>query len=772
MDKKGIVSRFEISGMHCASCASNVEDATLKVQGVHEANVNLLTNSMRVVHDDLPELFPMIEKAVQDRGFHAKHILNLSLRQIAPNTSSTKTSKKHDMVQASTQNQKKSMIASISLSAAMMLMMILKMAMIEPFASCPLFEHEILYALTSLLLVIPIIVLNRIYFIRGFKTLFSGNATMDSLIALGCTASFLYSLIGIYAIAYSLSDASFGGADIFLKGLYFDSVAMILTLVSVGKYFESRARAKTSKAFEKLASVAPAYAYKVTSGKPDRIPVEQIGMLDMVMVKKGDSIPVDGLIVKGEGSINEAMLTGEPIPREVKVGDSVYAGTINCGSVLYIEAHKVAGETMIDQIVELLYDANTTKAPIQQLSDKIARIFVPAVLIIAVATFIAWFFFIGHNFSNALIHAVNVLVISCPCALGLATPTAIMAGTGISATQGILFKSAEALQQSSLITKIFFDKTGTITQGHPSVSRFFVKSEYDKQTILNEIFTLESLSSHPLSHALCNYMQTCDAKSLMHDSFKEISGKGIRGKVEGRDIVIGNKAFARDMVKTNADLINTWAIKAVPEATMVFIVQNGEAVGYFEILDSIKSGIGDIISRLHADSIKTCLLTGDNETCAQEVSKKVGIDTYYANILPIEKGDIISDARLRDVSAMVGDGVNDALALARADVGIAIRSGNDIALEAGDVILMNNDLGDVVNALDISKKTMRIIKQNLFWALIYNTLCIPIACGALDMVGISLNPMIAALAMSLSSLCVVSNALRLYSWRPSKNLSK
>ncbi len=768
MEEKGIVSQFEIGGMNCAACASRVEQAASTVEGVQEVNVNLLTNSMRVVHDDLSECVPLIEKAVNEAGYQARFVPAHNMHPSPRNQQTTNGSLKKDDIRADSSKQKASMIVSVCLSAVMMLLMMPKMLMIEPLVSLPLYKYDVLYALTSLLLVIPIIVLNRGYFIRGFKALMHLNATMDSLIALGCSASFIYSLIGVYVIAYSLSDPSSINAGVFLKGLYFDSVAMILTLVSVGKYFESRARVKTSKAFEKLASITPSYAYKIINGEPHRLPAEEVAVSDVVMVKKGDAFPVDGVVIKGEGSVDEATLTGEPLPRDVSVGDKVFAGTINCSSVIFVEAIKVQGDTMIDRIVDLLYDANATKAPIQRLSDKIARIFVPAVIGIAAVTFLVWFFVIGEDISQALIHAVSVLVISCPCALGLATPTAIMVGTGRAATQGILFKSAEALQECASVDIVFFDKTGTITQGHPSVRRAFIGNHYDEKTVMDWVVSLESLSSHPLSYALSEFASAKKGQITTCESFKEISGKGVWGIIEGREITIGNLPFILEQLEENGRTLDEWIKRAAPEATTVFVASNGNPAGCFEVIDPLSPAAREVIAKLHDDSIKTILLTGDNEICAREVSQKVGIDSYHAQVLPVEKGDIISKAQTRGVVAMVGDGVNDALALARAQVGIALRSGNDIALDAGDVILMNNSLYDVLNTFDISRKTLRIIKQNLFWALIYNTLCIPLAAGVLESFGLGLNPMIAAFAMSLSSLCVVSNALRLYSWKPIK----
>lgn len=802
---KPIKQSFDVTGMTCAACSARVEKTTNKVEGVHLATVNLLKNSMEVEFDqgvDVAQVTQAIESAVHKAGYGAlPRSENRGFDQAGGQASKHSGSAQSaavisgeslgaaDLSTSIAEQEKKRLQTRLVISAVFMVpLFYISMGhmMGWPLPSVLLgAENSMVYALTLFVLLIPIIAINFKFFRVGFSALFHGSPNMDSLIALGSGAATIYGLYALFQMASTLGHGDIAAAHQFAMNLYFESAAMILTLITLGKYLEARAKGKTTDSLSQLMDLSPKMALRLDDGVETLIPAKEVRVGDVLVVKAGEAIPVDGVVLEGQGSVDESVITGEPLPIGKYVGDCVTGATLNTSGWFTMRAECVGSDTVLAGIVALVDEATSSKAPIEKIADKISGIFVPAVIGIALVTFGIWML-IGADFGAALTYAISVLVISCPCALGLATPTAIMVGTGRGATNGILVKSAESLETAHAVTTVVLDKTGTITQGKPEVANVVV-TQSSHQDLLRVMGGLEARSEHPLAQAIMRYVEhqaensldlnACDVKkqdavtgSIKTQSvfipevenFKQIPGEGISGQINGAWCYAGN---ARMMKEHGISIVEDTSF-AGEGKTVLYFAQDKTLLGYVAIADMVKPTSTAAIAQLKDMGIKTVMLTGDDPQTAQAIHEQVGTDEVIAGVLPADKEQVIRDLSKEGKVAMVGDGINDAPALARADVGIAIGAGTDIALSSADIVLMHSDLLDVPAALDLSRATMRNIKQNLFWALFYNALCIPIAAGALAFVGFSLNPMIAAAAMSFSSVCVVTNALRLRRWKP------
>ena len=622
-------------------------------------------------------------------------------------------------------------------------------------------------ALTQFLLTAPIVFVNFKFFRNGFKGLVHRSPNMDTLVALGATASMLYSIAGLYRIGIALGAGDLHAAHAAAMDLYFEGAGMILTLITLGKYFEARSKGRTTDAITSLMDLAPKTATLVgDDGAETEVPVERVQVGDILVVRAGQGIPVDGVIVDGTGVVDESALTGESVPVDKAAGDEVTGATVNTSGYFKMRALRVGDDTALAHIIRLVDDATSSKAPIQRLADRISSVFVPVVIAIAVVVFVVWLVISGMDVSKAVVHGISVLVISCPCALGLATPTAIMVGTGRGAKQGILIKSAEALENAHDIATVVLDKTGTITKGVPEVTDVIPAEGMEVGDLLMLAYGMEKKSEHPLARAICAYAEEQGSDQLPVKDFKQVPGRGLSGVTEGAEALAGNALMMREASVELGALEQRADELARQGKTPLFFAWGGQLLGLIGIADNIKPTSAQAVREMRALGIRTVMLTGDNERTAAAIQEQVGVDAVVAGVLPDGK-----DAKVRELAAggkvaMVGDGVNDAPALARADVGIAIGAGTDVAIESADMVLVRNDLMDVAAGIQLSRATMRNIKQNLFWALFYNVICIPVAAGALVPLGITLTPDIAAAAMSLSSIFVVTNALRLRTWKP------
>ena len=592
---------------------------------------------------------------------------------------------------------------------------------------------------------------------------------MDTLIALGSGASTLYGIAALYRMAAALGAGDTMAAHHASMDLYFESAAMILTLITLGKFFEARAKGKTTDAITSLMDLAPKTALLIADdGTESEIPVENVQVGDVLAVKAGQAVPVDGVVVSGNGTVDESAITGESVPAEKLPGDTVTGATVNTAGYFTMKAKRVGADTALAQIIALVDEATSTKAPIQRIADKISGVFVPLVVALAVIVLVVWLI-IGGSVSEAVNHAISVLVISCPCALGLATPTAIMVGTGRGAKNGILIKSAESLETAHDVQTVIFDKTGTITTGVPEVTDVLCAEGVEREELLQLVASVEAKSEHPLAQALCRYAAEQGISAMAVQQFTQISGGGLCARLAGEDVLAGNERLMEDQGIELGALADKGGALSQAGKTSLYFAYAGSLAGVIALADAVKPESAAAIAVLKQRGVRTMMLTGDNIATANAIAQLVGVDNVVAGVLPQEKEAYVRRAGEQGKVAMVGDGVNDAPALARADVGIAIGAGTDIAIESADIVLMNSSLTDVVNAFDLSRATLRNIKQNLFWALFYNVICIPVAAGVLVPLGITLNPMIAAAAMSCSSICVVSNALRLRNWKPSKS---
>lgn len=756
--------RFDVVGMTCSACQAAVSREVSKLDGVSGADVNLLSNTMDVHYDPETVDPERIIKAVRDAGYDAA--LHGKGAQTKADPAGEAYDTGLDIFDRQAEEMKKRLQISIPI-----LIVLMYFSMGTMFgAPMPTWMSgaggSANFALLQLLLTIPIIYENRVYFTRGFMALFKGHPNMDSLIAVGAGAAFVYGIFAMARINYGLGYGNMDVVHTYMHDLYFESAATILVLITVGKYLEARSKSRTGDAIRKLMDLQPKTARVLRNGVEMEIDVDEVLTGDIVIIKPGESIPVDGIIREGSTSLDESALTGESMPVAKGVGDKVISATINKTGAIRFEATSVGENTTIAQIIALVEDANATKAPIQSLADKISGIFVPVVIIIAIGTFIVWSL-LGEPFEFALRLAITVLVISCPCALGLATPVAIMVGTGKGAENGVLIKSAEALEVLGEVKTIVFDKTGTITEGKPMVTDILSAEGVDADELMRLAGAIEKNSEQPLAEAIMARVRADNIEVYEVENFEAVPGMGISADVLTASGKVRTAAGNRRMMERIGADVGAAAETADSLAnlgkTPMYFARDEEFVGIIAVADVIKKSSASALKRLRKDGIETVMLTGDNTRTAKAVAASIGIERFYADVLPQDKDRIISGLQEAGSKvAMVGDGVNDAPALARADVGIAIGAGTDVAIESADVVLIRSDLQDVVTATRLSKATIRNIKQNLFWAFFYNAIGIPIAAGVLyPAFSITLNPMIAALAMSLSSLFVVTNALRL-----------
>jgi len=749
--------KFTVTGMTCSACSSKVEREVGKMNGINKVTVNLLTNSMQVDFDNAVTSSSEIIKTVIKAGYDA----SVAGAKSENSAGSYTPPKRLGENKAELDAFKKRIIISFGF-----LIPLMYVSMGSMFgAPLPFFltgtENAIAFAFTQFLLCIPVLMVNHRYFSKGFSALLHRSPNMDSLIAVGSAAGLVYGIFAIYRMSYAMGTGDMATVHKHHMDLYFESSAMILALINLGKFLEAKSKGKTSEALNKLIDLAPKTAFVERNGDIVEIPAEQVVAGDICIVKPGSSIPADGVVVEGETHIDEAAITGESIPVFKENGSSVIAATINKEGFIKVKATKVGSDTTFSQIIVLVENASSTKAPIAKLADKIAGVFVPIVMTIALITAIVWLA-LGYSFEFALSNAISVLVISCPCALGLATPVAIMVGTGKGAENGILIKSGEALEVAHKVKTVVLDKTGTITEGRPKVTDIYPIST-DKDTLLQLAASIEAKSEHPLAVAICEEAADKKIKPTETSSFEAVSGKGVAAQIENDRYLAGNIRF---MSENNVDIsaVSDVADRFAGDGkTPLIFAENGTVIGVIAVADTVKTNSKEAIKDLTDMGIDVIMLTGDNKKTAHGIGKDLAVSRIIAEVLPQDKEKVVSDLQ-KDGStvAMVGDGINDAPALVRADVGIAIGNGTDVAIESADIILMHNDLYSVVTAIKLSKAVIKNIKENLFWAFFYNCLGIPLAAGVFyTSFGWSLNPMFGAAAMSFSSLFVVTNALRL-----------
>ena len=758
---------FDITGMTCAACSARVQKAAAGVAGVDEANVNLLKNSMELVYDGTPETASAVVAAIERAGYGA-------VSRSAAATSSASPSQApapNAIAEKAIEERRRQLIISAIFSVPLFYVAMGPMFGWPQPAALTGHEGMMAAALTQLLLCVPILFTNRHYFVNGFKSLFHGAPNMDSLIALGSAASAAWSIVGLYRMAIALGHGDVETAHAAFHNLYFDSAGMILTLITLGKFFEARAKGRTTGAITALMDLAPKTATVIRDGEEQVIPTEQVRVGDRVVVRAGESVPVDGVVVEGSASIDESAITGEPIPVEKAVGSEVTGATVSTRGWFVMEATAVGENTTLAGIIRLVDEATGSKAPIERQADRIAGVFVPVVIGIAAVTFVVWML-VSRDFATALTHAVSVLVISCPCSLGLATPTAIMVGTGRGAANGILIKSAEALETAGTARAVVLDKTGTVTTGSPAVTDAIVADGATREELLRAAAALERKSEHPLAEAICRHVDAeapgvdADARG---EGFGQLEGMGLVAIVDDAETLAGN---ARLMAEGGVD-VSAYAARVEALAddakTPLYFAADGRLLGILAVADPVKPTSAAAIARLREMGLTTVMLTGDQQRTAAAVGRVVGVDEVVAGVFPSQKEEKVRELQgTGSRVVMVGDGINDAPALARADVGMAIGAGTDIAMESADIVLMRSDPADVAAAIELSRATMRNIRQNLFWALFYNAICIPVAAGVLSPLGITLNPMIGAAAMGFSSVFVVTNALRLRLWKPTE----
>lgn len=745
-----MTEKFNVTGMTCSACSAHVEKSVKKLNGVKSVNVNLLQNNMHVDFDETAVSVDDIINAVVSGGYGAS-------------VAGKKQEKKDNKIDNENSNMKFRLIVSL---VCLVPLMYISMGHMWGWPFLSVFhgaENGITFALTQMLLTLPIMYVNRKYYITGFKTLFHGAPNMDSLIAIGSGAAFTYGIIAIYCIGYGLGHGDKEFAHSYMMNLYFESAAMILALITLGKFLESRAKGKTSQAIEKLIDLSPKTAVVIRDGKEVTVGVDDVQIGEIVVVKAGQSVPLDGVIVEGNGAIDESAITGESIAVEKNVGDNVIGATINKSGYFKFKVEKVGEDTALSQIIHLVEEASASKAPIAKLADKVSGIFVPVVISIAVITIIVWLL-LGKGVSFALSMGISVLVISCPCALGLATPTAIMVGTGKGAQYGILTKSAESLETAHQVDTVVLDKTGTITEGKPSVTDIAPVGISDKE-LLQIAASIEYLSEHPLAKAIVEKADGLEFSDVT--DFEQIVGQGVKGNVDGKKVLAGNYKMMRE----NNIEVSEDEIFANDGKTSLYFAVDNKFVGIIAVADTIKETSRQAIEDMRNMGLDVIMLTGDNAVTANAIKNKLPLSSAVAEVLPSDKEEEVRKLQQSGHKvAMVGDGINDAPALTRADVGIAIGAGTDIAIESADIVLMKSDLQDVVTSIELSHSVIKNIKENLFWAFFYNALGIPIAAGVLyGIAGLKLNPMIAALAMSFSSVFVVSNALRLRFFKPKRN---
>ncbi len=746
--------KYDVTGMTCSACQAHVEKAVKNIVGVSSVNVNLLRNFMQVEFDENTANSAKIIAAVEKAGYGASE-------------------QEAKIPQKDGDNELKKM--KLRLISSVCFLVPLFYICMGHMVNAPIptifsgSENMMTFALTQFLLTVPIIALNFHFFRNGFKNLLHRAPNMDSLIAIGAAAAFLYSLYGTYMMAYHMGRGNFTYAHEYMMNLYYESCGTILTLITVGKFLEAKSKRKTSDAVSKLVNLAPKTAIVLRNDSEIEIPASEIVVGDIFLLKAGASVPCDGTIIEGSCSVDQSALTGESIPVIKNVGDTLMSASVSTGGSAKCRCDKIEKDSTLSQIIALVEDASASKAPIARLADKISGIFVPIVIAIAISAAVIWMICTG-DIAASLKAAISVLVISCPCSLGLATPTAIMVGTGKGAQNGILIKSAESLETAHSITAVVLDKTGTCTKGRPTVREIF-PSEIIESDLLTLAGSLEAYSSHPIAKSILEFCRERNIPQLGCTNYQETEGGGISGTVDGKNVMIGNIRLMKQNNIDPAEFVNKAEKSAQNGAIPLYTAVDGKFSGIITISDPIKPTSAEAVSMMKEMGLKTIMLTGDNAKTAESIRRELGIDNVYAELLPKDKTDIIAKLRENgECTAMIGDGINDAPALAASDVGMAIGAGQDIAIESADIVLMKSDLRDAAEAIRLSRATMRNIKQNLFWALFYNALGIPLAAGLFfPIFKWQLNPMFGAAAMSLSSVCVVTNALRLNFFKPKRS---
>ena len=740
---------YIIEGMSCASCAMTIENAVSKIPGVDKASVNLATEIMTVEANDsvTPE---DIAKVVDGVGYSAR-----------PRGKSVEEEleEKNEKKEAHLREMKRNLTISAIFAVPLLFIAMADMVGIPMPAFLSPMQSPVSYALIQLALSLPIVWIGRRFFVDGFKALSKGHPNMDSLVALGTSAAFLYSLYGTYHVLE--------GHAHFAMNLYYESAGVILTLITLGKYFEAVSKGKTSMAIQTLVGLAPKMATVLRDGQEVEVPVEEVQVGDLIRVKPGEKVPVDGVVTEGNSTVDESMLTGESIPVSKAVGDEVIGASLNKTGSFILKATKIGKDTALSQIIQLVEQAQGSKAPIAKLADKVSGVFVPIVIVLALVSGLAWYFLGQESWVFALTITISVLVIACPCALGLATPTAIMVGTGKGAENGILLKSGEALEEANHVNMVVFDKTGTITNGTPVVTDVVTAENTDADALIRLAASLEVASEHPLGEAIVAKAKEQGAAFDEVTNFEAIPGFGIKGHVGETLVFLGNEKWMRENGLANVEMNEKANSFAEQGKTPLYIGYNDAVQGLIVVADTVKESSARAIQTLHEMGIQVAMMTGDHERTAQAIAAEVGIDRVFSEVLPQDKANYVSKLQEEGyIVAMVGDGINDAPALAQAQVGIAIGTGTDVAIESADAVLMKSDLMDVPAMLKLSRATIRNIKENLFWAFAYNVIGIPFAMGVLHLFGGPLlNPMIAGAAMSFSSVSVVLNALRLKRWK-------
>lgn len=739
------MDQYTVTGMSCAACSARVEKAVSNVPGVTSCSVSLLTNSMGVEGTAEPKT---IIKAVKDAGYGAK------LKGAEKSADSDDA-----LADRETPLLKKRLITSVIFLVILMYFSMGHMMFGFPLPP-QLNGNHVAMGLIQLLLTTVIMVINQRFFISGFKALWNKSPNMDTLVALGSAASFIWSVYALFAMTSTQTSGNHADVMKYMDEFYFESAAMILTLITVGKMLEAKSKGRTTDALKSLMELAPQSAVLLRDGKEVTVPIDEVKTGDIFVVRPGGSIPTDGIIIEGSSAINEAALTGESIPVDKVEGDSVSAATINQSGYIRCRATRVGADTTLSQIIKMVSDSAATKAPIAKIADKVSGVFVPIVISIAAVTLAVWLI-LGQDISYALARSISVLVISCPCALGLATPVAIMVGSGVGAKNGILFKTAETLENAGKVKIVALDKTGTITEGMPKVTDIIATNGYDSEQLLNVAVSLEAKSEHPLAKAVMEKADELKKFPSEISDFSALPGNGLSAVLDGKRITGGSIKFIESQTAIPAELHSTTDELSADGKTPLCFMYDNRFIGIIAVADTIRPDSKSAIENLHNMGIEVVMITGDNERTAAAVGKQAGVDKVIAGVLPEGKENAVRDLMRGGKTAMVGDGINDAPALTSADVGIAIGRGADVAVDAADIVLMKSHLSDVPAAIRLSRSTLRNIHENLFWAFIYNIIGIPLAAGCFTAFGLTLNPMFGAAAMSLSSFCVVINALRL-----------
>lgn len=746
------MTQYNVTGMNCVACSARVEKAVSKVEGVTSCSVSLLTNSMGV--EGTADSGAII-KAVKAAGYGA----SLKGDDKAESKSADDT-----LADTVTPKLKKRLISSVVLLVVLMYFSMGHMMFGFPLPKS-IENNHVAMGLIQLLLTTAIMVINQQFFISGFTSLWHRAPNMDTLVALGSAASYGWSVYALFAMTWAQVSGDVHAVMMYMDEFYFESAAMILTLITVGKMLEAKSKGKTTDALKSLMKLAPQTAVLVRDGKEVTVPVAQVKTDDVFVVRPGENIPVDGVVLEGSSAVNEAALTGESVPVDKAVGDSVSAATTNQSGFLKCRATRVGVDTTLSQIIKMVSDAAATKAPIAKIADKVSGVFVPIVISISILTIIIWML-IGREFAYALARGISVLVISCPCALGLATPVAVMVGNGVGARSGILFKTAAALENCGKVKVVALDKTGTITEGEPKVTDVIPVGGNAESDLIRLAVSLEKKSEHPLAKAIMQKGEQDGVLAESAEDFEIMPGNGLTAKIGGKTVIGGSEKFIDEKTKLPSELRIKCESLAEQGKTPLLFARDDEVVGIIAVADTIKSESGRAIAELKKMGIRVIMLTGDNKRTANAIGKQAGVDEVIAGVLPDGKEAVIRKLRRGGSVAMVGDGINDAPALTRADVGIAIGAGADVAVDAADVVLVKSRLTDVCGAIKLSRAALRNIHENLFWAFIYNIIGIPLAAGCFVGLGLTLNPMFGAAAMSLSSFCVVSNALRLNLFKP------